>query len=223
MMTAKNSRLMNISVGMNIWNSLARPTIEYGSEILFNELFKEAEICQHYFGKRLLELKQSTNNAFIRGELGFWRLKSRRCMLALRYYKRIHDMDESRLPKQMMAIQKRYVDDGMNDVIGRNTLWYVSIRNVMNKYDINEADVSRDDWNTICYKKIDLKEREEWLVEMNKEKLHIYRKFKQDVQLEKYLVVGKNRRGMMLLVKLRSGSHFLRIETGRYEIKNKKT
>ena len=82
--------------------------------------------------------------------------------------------------------------------------------------------INRVNWNALCYKKIEKTESEEWIVEMNKEKLRIYREFKQDMQFERYLKVSENRRGMLLLAKLRSGSHFLRIETGRYEVKNKK-
>jgi hypothetical protein len=231
MITAKNARMMNMSVGMNIWESLARPTIEYGSEILFTEAFKQAETCQHYFGKRLLELKQSTCNSYIRGELGLWRMKTRRNMLALRYYKRLHQMDDSRLPKQMLLLQKRYVlmnnnnnDNNNNNNVNavRYKLWYECIKDVMDELVIDEKDVDREEWNTICYRKLEKKEREDWLEELNKEKLQVYRKFKQDVEIEKFLLVSENRKGMLLMVKLRSGSHFLRIETGRYEIKNKK-
>jgi hypothetical protein len=231
MITAKNARMMNMSVGMNIWESLARPTIEYGSEILFTEAFKQAETCQHYFGKRLLELKQSTCNSYIRGELGLWRMKTRRNMLALRYYKRLHQMDDSRLPKQMLLLQKRYVlmnnnnnDNNNNNNVNavRYKLWYECIKDVMDELVIDEKDVDREEWNTICYRKLEKKEREDWLEELNKEKLQVYRKFKQDVEIETFLLISENRKGMLLMVKLRSGSHFLRIETGRYEIKNKK-
>ena len=57
--------------------------------------------------KRILGLKESTNNEVVLGELGWWKLKSRRDMIILRYSRRLINMKEDILPKRVYEWELR--------------------------------------------------------------------------------------------------------------------
>merc|ERR1712083_1079272 len=53
---------------------------------------EEAEKLQREMGKRILRLKVSTNNEVVLGELGWWKMKARRDMIRLRYWRKLVNM-----------------------------------------------------------------------------------------------------------------------------------
>ena len=79
--------------------TLVRPILEYGAEVWGGEKWEEAEKLQREMGKRILGLKESTNNEVVLGELGWWKMKTRRDMIRLRYWRKLINMGKERLPR----------------------------------------------------------------------------------------------------------------------------
>ena len=76
---------------------------------------------------------------------------------------------------------------------------------------------SNNDWNRLIKEKIQLREQERWWKEMKeKPKLRTYRLIKTKLTFEDYLR-SDDTKGRKLMTRLRSGTNFLRIETGRRE------
>ena len=90
---------LTVAAALKIWNMLVRPLLEYGAEIWGPEKWEDAEKLQRNMGRRILGVRQNVNNEVVYGELGWWTLKTRRNVLRLRYWKRLLDMEESRLTK----------------------------------------------------------------------------------------------------------------------------
>ena len=60
---------------------------------------------------RILGLyKRSTNEAVL-GDLGWWPLKARRDMIRLRYWQKLLDINNKRLPKQIYECEKENQDN----------------------------------------------------------------------------------------------------------------
>ncbi len=84
-----------------VWKALVRPIAEYGAEIWGDERWEEMEKIQRMMGKRILGLNQSTHNEVVLGELGWWKMKARRDMLRLRYWRKLILMKKERLPRKV--------------------------------------------------------------------------------------------------------------------------
>ena len=71
---AMGIRTGHMSVGMsnNLWQTLVRPVVEYGSEIWGDCECKEIDKLQLEMGRRILKRHFTTAREVIRGELGWW-------------------------------------------------------------------------------------------------------------------------------------------------------
>jgi hypothetical protein len=221
----KYADLLTVEAGMNIWNSLIRPNLEYGAEIWGDVTWEEAERIQLEVGRRILNVKAKTCDVFVRGELGWWTMKARRHELQLRFLHRLLHMSDDRITKQIFIQSKQLAKQSIIDKrmkYSSNDLWYEKIKMIMKQYNIYEEEMYLSDWKQIIKQKIHSFEEKQWLTNMNDEKqyrskMNIYRTIKCKLEYEKYLNDERNKYGTNILSRLRSGSHFLRIETGRYD------
>jgi len=91
---------------VNIYQGLVRSILEYATEIWSEGDWNEAEDIQHMMIKRILRLDHRASRSVLRGELGLLTTKSRRDILRLRYWYKLHVMDENRLLKKVYVQQK---------------------------------------------------------------------------------------------------------------------
>ena len=203
-----------VLVADRIWKVLVRPTAEYGAAIWGEDRWDVIEKIQRDIGKRILGMEQSTCNEVILGELGWWTMKARRDMLRLRYWRKLLCMDRRRLPRKVYDWE-----------MGRpyRKSWCAYTEKILlelglgEKWKTQTVNEDANVWNNLLKEKLQLREQERWWKKVNeKPKLRTYRLVKTKLAFEDYLK-SDDLKGRRLLTRLRSGSNFLRIETGRRE------
>ena len=198
-----------------VWKTLVRPILEYGAEIWGAGEWEEAERLQREMAKRILGLKESTNNEVVLGELGWWKLKSRRDMLRLRYWRRLINMKQEKLPKRVYEWELRRWKGKRSWI--RHTKKLLIGLGLQDYWKEQKVKETREEWGVLISKKIQEREQREWLRTIQKRpKLRTYILVKKKLEYENYLDI-KDEAGRKALARLRSGTNELRIETGRHE------
>lgn len=216
---------LSVKACINLYQALVRSVLEYGCEIWGMEEWEEGERVQREFGRRILRSNGKTTNEAVLGELGWWRLQTRRDYCKLKYWIKILMMDNTRLIRNIYNTSKqRYWIDGTSN-------WCRSIHILAKKYNLlnlwnDESRIYqyqgdtlqlRQKWTNIIFEKIRTVEQEHWLRAINrKPKLRTYRTFKFKLELETYLLSEQRKAARYLLTSIRSGTNKLRIETGRW-------
>ena len=170
---------------------------------------------QREMGKRILGLKESTNNEVVLGELGWWRMKTRRDMLRLRYWRRVINMKREKLPRRVYEWELRRRKGRRSwTMYTKKLLLELGLGGYWREQAVKE---SRGEWGELISKKIHEREQKEWWrTVLERPKLRTYRLVKKKLEFEQYLgIVDEG--GRRALARLRSGTNDLRVETGRHE------
>ena len=198
-----------------VWETLVRPILEYGAEICGEAKWEEAEKLQREMAKRILGLRESTNNEVALGELGWWKLKARRDMLRLRYWGRLIKMKQGKLPRKVYEWELRRQKGKRSwTMYTKRLLLDLGMEEYWKEQRVKET---RGEWGELVSKKIHEREQREWRLALYKSpKLRTYRLVKKNLEHESYLDI-EDEAGRKALARLRSGTNVLRIETGRHE------
>ena len=198
-----------------IWETLVRPILEYGAEICGEAEWEEAEKLQREMAKRILGLKESTNNEVALGELGWWKLRARRDMLRLRYWGRLINMKQGKLPRKVYEWELRRQKGKRSwTMYTKRLLLELGMEDYWKKQRVNET---REEWGELVSKKIQEREqRDWWLAVQERPKLRTYKMVKKKMEYESYLDIEDDA-GRKAMARMRSGTSVLRIETGRHE------
>jgi hypothetical protein len=207
---------LSVDSGEKLWETLIRPTLEYAAEVWGGDDWPDADKIQNAAGRTLLGLYRSTAVEVARGELGWLSLRARRDIKQLRYWGKLVKMEDSRLVKQIY----RYCKDRTNAQKGS---FCHSVQKLLAKLDLGhlwrtEQIGELKDWTSLVMASVKQSDQDLWSAEVQKKrKLRTYSLIKTDLCREEYLsweITGKQR---LLYAQLRSGSHQLRIERGRWE------
>jgi len=200
------------------WQVLVRPVVEYGAEIWGEKKWEEGEKLQLEMGRRVLGVSGMTTREVIQGELGLEKMSSRRKILRLRFWYKLINMEKSRLVYQVYKQRREeFIKGRMRDK--RNWCywtWYYLRELQLEHIWSNETVELGENFDGLVRKLIKKKEEDEWREKMNKKaKLRLYRKLKNRLVLEDY-VVDLDRAKSRELTMLRGGTNRLRIEIGRW-------
>merc|ERR1711953_488610 len=148
------------------------------------EKWEEAEKLQREMGKRILRLKVSTNNEVVLGELGWWKMKARRDMIRLRYWRKLVNMGKERLPR--IAYEGELRTGGEN--------WASHIKKLLRELELEEhwekqeVKESEREWNAILKIKLQKREEREWRKKVETmDKIRTYITIKTELNSEEYL------------------------------------
>jgi hypothetical protein len=223
---------LSVKASITLYDALVRSILEYGAEIWGSDGWEEGEKIHREMGKRILRCHGKTTNEAVLGELGWWRLRTRREFIKLKYWLRILLMKDSNLVKQIYRWSKdEYTENGTKnwcETVHKSLTKYglISLWNDENLiYKIENENPTQEKvkkyWLKHFYKTIHQVEEKEWLKDMkNKPKLRTYLTFKNKLKLEEYLISEHNKKGRYLLTSLRVGTAKLRIKTGRWKKKS---
>src|SRR6185436_9763415 len=92
---------LSVKGALNLYYALVRSVLEYGAAVWGRGRWEEGEKVQREMGRRILRCHSKTCNEAVQGELGWWRLSTRRDLLRLKYWINLILMDDGRLPKRM--------------------------------------------------------------------------------------------------------------------------
>ena len=129
-------------------------------------------------GKRILGLFKYTNNEVIQGELGWWTLKSRREMLRLRFWWKLLDMSNERLPRRVYEWELRQIrKDSSWTSYTKRVLFSLGLEKEWQRQEVEESYM---EWGEKVKTKILEREQERWWNRVqSSDKLRTYRKIKQ--------------------------------------------
>src|SRR5277367_966614 len=97
--------------------------------------WEEGELIEREMGRRILKCSGKTTTAAVLGELGWWRLRTRREFIKLVYWIGILMMDESRLVKAVYKHSKHlYTTSLATRNVASN--WTKTIHQLVIRYDL---------------------------------------------------------------------------------------
>jgi hypothetical protein len=195
--------------------------------------WQEAEILQREMGRMILRCSPKMANEVVLGELGWWKLKTRRDFLILKYWGKVVMMKKKRLvwtvynhnrsqyEESQRNLGKRAINSGsmkwckyVHHALESIGLGWVWEKNTLTKKQARS-------WGAILRDKLGKKEEMEWKKAVaDKPKLRTYALLKKKLLFENYLN-SSDRKAIEILTTLRGGTNELRIETGRYPITNR--
>ena len=122
---------LSVKASINLYQALVRSNLEYACEIWGDERWEEGERVQREMGRRILRCNGKTTNEAVLGELGWWRLQTRRDYCKLKYWIRILCMDETRLVRDVYKMSKeKYMKEGRRN-------WCRSIHKLAVRYKLD--------------------------------------------------------------------------------------
>ena len=218
----KNSPVRTI---IKLFDFCVSPILLYGSEIWAPYTDHDwqkwdktpVERTHTQFLKRILGVNRSTTNNLARSELGRYPLQERILKRNLSYIRYI----DAKPPSSLVWNALRYEEAQYNNDCQRPTIFSLARRHENLLFATNEGsllarinEMEEDKIrNTIrhCY-------HEAWKEQLNTfSKADTFKQFKDNIVMERYLEVIKNRKHRVSLSKLRLSDHCLMIEEGRHK------
>ena len=207
-----------ISQKCKLFDTLVGSILNFGSELWGAHEATDIEMVHKKFMKRILNVKPSTNISALYGELGRFPLAVIRNISMIRYWTKVINLDETSLVKKVYFMLKCDSDSDRN-YGGRN--WASQIKTILQNHGLLNV------WLDQAHIQIPfamIKQRildnyfQSWHDSISSSpKLQTYTTFKHTLELEKYLDLKIENKYRIALTKLRTSSHNLAIETGRYD------
>ena len=196
-----------------LFDSLVRPVAEYGCEIWGHTKAEELEIIHRSFCKFAIGVPRTTSNLACYGELGRYTLDIRWKMALIKYWLRANtDWTVSPLVKDACTL-----------AISDSLQWGNYIKDIFNNTGFSYVWLNPTyvDPNQVC---AEIEQRlmdqfiQNWKADLlaTSGKLRSYKLIKQVFKCEEYLELPSYLR--VPVARLRTSSHSLRIETGRYRL-----
>ena len=206
---------------LELFDKLVAPILNYGSEVWGFYKSTAVDTVHLRFCKRVLGVKQTTQNDFVYGDLGRVDFQTRRYLSIIKFWFKVVANEDNKLVKCIYNLM-------LNDIEQHPTHqnWASSVRNLLSRLGFFDVWIAQtvgniDAFLELC--KIRLRDNfiQDWharLEESTKAKFYIsfadfkYQKYLDTITVEKYRI---------WLSRLRVSSHRLEVETGRWAKPNK--
>ena len=207
-----------VSEKCKLFDTLVGSVLNYGSEVLGAHEGKDIENVHAKFCRRILNVRKSTNLIALYGELQRIPMFISRKLTMLKYWLRLLKLQGNCVPKIVYTMLRHDADSnrsyngyncasGIKSMLESNGLLYMW----------TEPEVIIPNFNVIKQRIIDTY-RQRWHENVsNSQQLISYYRLKQTHDFEKYLDIIKETKFRSSLTRFRVSSHYLRIESGRYE------
>ena len=201
-------------VQIHLFHNLVRPILLYGSDVWGVNVSANTPIDKlfFYYMRCVLHVKSTTSNVIVVGECGQLPPSVYCHINALCYLKRFSDLPDTKIAKQVYNELDKLHQCGVKT-------WVTKAHELAEQY---EVDISSNIHNLKKYCKITISNcyKHRWLFEVTNLSqnpiLRTYSMFKTEFHFEKYLEAITDCRYRTAMTKLRSSSHTLEIERGRY-------
>ena len=197
-----------------LFDTMIKPVLLYGAELLGFEVSDIIENVQNQFCKRFLKLPVTTYHVLARGECGRYPLFIDYYCKCIRYWIRLIRMDDTRYPYHCYRMLRR-LDDA-----GRIT-WASKVKEILFKYGFGYVWVNENVGDEVMFLKA-FKQRlmdcakQEWRESVSESrKAYYYRNYMTDLTVAKYIFYNIPFKFRIALSKLRCSVHTLHIEVGR--------
>ena len=196
-----------------LFDTLVRPITEYGCEVWASDKAEEMEKVHKRFCKFALGLPTSACNAAVYGDLGRCPLENRRKIAMVKYWLRISTHWD--IPPLLQEAYQLNISE-------QPSQWAQAVKTVLDKAGFsniwnNPDSIPHDLFIEKLTQRFWDQYQQQWLSDLaTSRKLRTYCLFKTRFEFEPYLNLPRHIR--IQLARLRSSSHSLRIETGRYSL-----
>ena len=211
-----------IVTAKSIWDTLVRPALDYGSEIIQysakNLQALESEQC--FAAALILGVSTKSTHAALRSEIGWHTMKSRFDEAKLRYWWKLVNMNGERLTKQIYNMDRKAV---LNKRAWDRS-WCSNIRRILLDYGFDYSfwleekckDYSKTEWESLVSEMVNGNDEGVCFYEIkSKPKLRSFKMIKHEYGIEDFMKISGHKKGKTLCLALRNGNNDLRIEMGR--------
>jgi hypothetical protein len=191
-----------------MYKSCVYPILEYSSEIWGYKEYQIINKVQNRAIRTFLGVNNLTSNLAIHGDFGWTPPRRRRHLAMIRYYNRLVDMENYRLPKIIFCWEKTLKTHG----------WAHEVKSLMSEIGL----LNEFTHNVVCnlntvWAELFAKECSQWKTNVqSSRKLRTYKLFKHCLETEPYVYCILNKGHRSVLARLRAGALPLQIETGRW-------
>ena len=203
----------------NIFDKCVNPIISYGSEIWGPDIHYSIENVQLKFSKRQLGVGIQAPNYAVLGECGRDRMYVVCNIKCIKYWLKLIQLSDDSLLKSCYNIQYQQC------LLGKRN-WVYKVKDILQKFGFgwsfeeqNVLDIA--EFLKAFIERIKDCELQHWSNELSKiPKLRTFRLFKENRDVETYLLTNMPRRLIVNLARFRISNHCLQIEIGRHENMN---
>ena len=192
-----------------LYESGVTSILDYGGEIWGFKKYKDIDLIQNKAARVFLGVHRFAPLPAIHGDLGWTSSDDRRKLAMFRYWNRIVNMSELRLPKIIFNWMREQVGDS----------WVQEIKSQFEKCGIIEKFYNLDEVELFdISNKLAQASQDIWLNNVqDMPKLRNYKLFKNSYEAEPYVLCFLNREKRSLVAQLRSGILPLQVEVGRWQ------
>ena len=197
-----------------LFDAFVGSILNYACETWGYSKSKDIERIHLKFCKRILNVKLTTSNAGVYGELGRYPLYISRYNRIIKYWLKLIKTDN--------CILKAIYNVSLFDCLNGKKNWSYYVKTILYKYGFGyiwEQPYNIDEQLFCAVFKQRLIDNaiQEWNDDLNNNRtMSLYRLVKNEFGYEKYLNLSKYKSYRQHITKIRLSSHKLRIETGRY-------
>ena len=207
---------LSLKTQCQLFDAFVSSILNYSAEVWGYTKSKDIERIQLKYCKRILNVKLSTSNCAIYGELGRLPMYINRFVKLIKYWFKVLSSDNS--------IICNLYDVSLNDIVLGKKNWASNVKDIlyMNGFgDIweNQRTILNGDKWFVSYFKQRLIDcfSQTWSNDLsNNNTLTIYKHIKHELEYAIYLEMFDNKYQRQLVTKMRISAHRLRIETGRH-------
>ena len=204
------------TVFIKLFDTQVQPIVQYGAEIWGFEKGKEIEKLHLFALKRFLHVNNRTPNDIVYGEMGRYPIYVNSLVACIRYWLKLIEMDEHRLPR--MAYKMLYDLDCRGKIT-----WASQVRNCLFQYGLIDAWINQGVGCTksflCCFKQRVIDRRwQEWNGHVHdSDRFSLYRMFKTNHNIEHYIKMEMSRYVRNALTKFGCGMSIIATHARRYK------
>jgi hypothetical protein len=184
------------------------PVLDYCSSVWGYKEYQTLDSVQNRAVRYFLGLHRFAPVAAITGDIGWLPSKFRRWINMLRYWNKLMNMDDQRLPKKVFTADYNICQSNWS-----NDIKQIMISLGLSTYFTEKRPVDLK----LANEKILSLFNEQWYTSVqNSPKLRTYKLFKTNFKTEQYIVLNLEKNERSMLAQFRCGILPLRVETGRF-------
>ena len=201
-------------VHFKLFDAVIKPILIYGSDVWGHNKSGTSmiDIVMLRFSRCVLNVKATTSNVMVYGECGILPPSVYYTVSTMCYFNRLHHMPNNSIVKQVYTELFKLYQMGF-------VTWVTRVGELAETYSINISD-SPAKLKSECKRSVFGEFTRKWTEDVQNIQrnpiLRTYCKIKQDFGMERYLELIKNHKYRTAMTQLRTSSHTLAIEYGRY-------
>ena len=211
---------MDPSLFFKLFDAQVKPMLLYSAEIWGLTKYKTIESAHLFACKSFLQVPLKTPNAMVYGELGRYPLYVDSTIRAMKYWFKLRNLPQTRLPKQAYCMDYNRFSRKENQADNHN--WAYCIKSTLDSFGFSDVWLNGGVGNEYVFLKI-LKQRmvdcykQNWFSKLsNSDRFATYRSFKSLLQSEQYLYDITLMKFRKVFVYFRIGINDLYVNKNRY-------